>query len=255
MSWLMIIVTAASLLLSGGGVAYASSDALPGDALYSVKNVIQDVGLAFSDDEGDIDLLLGFMHGNIDEMNQLAEQGRWDDLEKGLQQFQDNLNALQKTRLRISYLDAHNEDALTIRVQAELHTQSQALLQLQTRLQDKQQLQEKIQTAIQQTDQGNVYGPSDGGAPEESGSPNGVGPGEPQGTQSQTDSQNQNGQPDGAGEPGNGAGQNGQSCNPQSEDGTGDDLEQDDPLCEEQGSGIEGEGKGNGHGGRPNWWP
>ena len=128
MSWLIVLITAASLLLGGGGVAYASTDALPGDGLYPVKTLVQDVELALSGDEGDIDLLVGFLSENIDEMNQLADQGRWDDLEAGLGQYQENLDALAQTRSRVSYLDAPSEEALNTRLQQELHTHSEELL-------------------------------------------------------------------------------------------------------------------------------
>lgn len=253
MSWLMIIVAAASLLLGGGGVAFASTDALPGDALYPMKTVIQDVELALSNDEGDIDLLLGYMQENIDSMNELAAQERWDDIEVGLQQYQGNLDEILQTRTRLAYLDAPSEEALLSRIQLELHSQSQELLQLQTRIQNQQKLQEKIQEAIQQNDQGKEYGPSDGGAPEEGGAPNGAGPGEPQGTQNQQEHQNQSGQPEDAGGTGEhgsdlGPGENG--CGQQLTDENGEVLEED-AFCAEQGSGDQGEGMGSEQGGKP----
>ena len=39
MTWILILAAAATLL-TGGGVAYASTDALPGDGLYPVKETI-----------------------------------------------------------------------------------------------------------------------------------------------------------------------------------------------------------------------
>jgi hypothetical protein len=250
MAWLMVIVAAVSVVLGGGGVAYASTDALPGDALYPVKSVVQEIELAFSGDEGDIDLLLGFMQDNIDGMGQLAAQGRWDDLEEELDEYEENYEDLLQTRSRVSYEDAPSEDALNNRIQTELHTQAQLLLQLQTRLQEQDRLQDKIQEAIQLTDQGNVYGPSDGGAPEDGGAPNGVGPGEPQGTQTQADSQGQQGQPDDTQEPGNDeAPQNGEGCGQQTGE-DGQELETDE-LCGQEGNGAQGEGKGTGQGGKP----
>jgi hypothetical protein len=250
MTWLMVIVAAVSVLLGGGGVAYASTDALPGDALYQVKSVVQDIELAFSGDEGDIDLLLGFMQDNLNGMGQLAGQGRWEDLEEGLDEYQENLEDLLQTRTRVSYEDAPSADALNNRIQTELHTQTQLLLQLQIKLQDQSKLQDKIQEAIQLTDQGNVYGPSDGGAPEEGGSPNGAGPGEPQGTQNQDGSQGQQGQPEDTQEPGNNeAPHNGEGCGQQTGE-DGQELEQD-VLCGQEGNGAQGEGKGTGQGGHP----
>lgn len=219
MSWLMVIVMAVSVLMGGGGVAFAASDALPGDALYPVRVTLQDVGLALSGDAGDIDLLLGYLQGDVEALEQLAEQARWADLEAGLQQYQGNLDALVKTRSRMAYLDAPSEEALNSRIQLELQTQVEALMQLQLRLRDQQKLQEKIQEAIQQSEQGNVYGPAEGGPPEEGGEPNGAGPGEPQGNQNQQGGQDQNGQPDDAGTPNNEGCQNGGDCGEQGDGG------------------------------------
>jgi hypothetical protein len=185
MSWFIIVATVVSLVFGGSGVAYASTDALPGDGLYPVKTALQDLVLTFNGDEGDFELLLEYMDGNLAEMNQLLEQGRWDDIGIGLAEYQENLEKMVKTRTRLSYEDAHNEDALTVRLQQELHEQSQELLKLQNQLQEKNKLQNKVQEAIQQTDEGKTYGPFEGGKPEEGGSPNGAGPGEPKGDQQQ----------------------------------------------------------------------
>ena len=49
MSWIVTIVTLLALL-GGGGVTFASDGSLPGDALYPVKTVVEDVRLAVQDD-------------------------------------------------------------------------------------------------------------------------------------------------------------------------------------------------------------
>lgn len=243
MSWFIIIATVVSLVLGGGGAAYASTDALPGDGLYPVKTAVQDIMLTLNGDEGDLELLLEFMDGNLNEMNQLIEQGRWDDIALGLDEYLENM---AQTRKRLSYLDAPSEEALNTRLQQELHLQSQELLKLQIKLQDRDRLQNKVQEAIQLTEQGNTYGPSEGGSPEEGGSPNGPGPGEPNGMQQQGD-----GQPDDAGGPGNDSSPGNEGCGQQN--GAGSETTEQDSTCGQsgEGSGSGGQGNGNGQGGKP----
>jgi len=210
MNWLLMIGLIVGLIGGGGGAAYASSDSLPGDLLYPVKTGLQAVELAFSGDTSDIDLLLENMAGNIEEMQQLAQKQRFADIITGLDEFEGNLQALTRTRARISYDDAGSENSLNNRIQEQLQIHSQLLNQLREQTKEQTQLQERLQLAIQMTEQGHTYGPNEGGMPEEPGSPNGAGPGEPQG------SQEGSGKPDDAGsggqdsgEPGNGPGPGG----------------------------------------------
>ncbi len=51
MTWLVVIATLITVLAGGGGVAYASTDSLPGDALYPVKMTIEDVQFQFANEE------------------------------------------------------------------------------------------------------------------------------------------------------------------------------------------------------------
>ena len=74
MSWVFIAITLFALA-GGSGAVYASGDALPGDALYPVKIASEDVQLFFSDDEGDVDLLLKFMDKRVGEMDRLVAPG------------------------------------------------------------------------------------------------------------------------------------------------------------------------------------
>lgn len=245
MSWLIIIATVASLILGGGGVAYASSDALPGDALYPAKTLIQEIGLALSGNEGDVDLLLDYMDGNLDELNELVSMGRWEDVPTGLEAYQENLAALVQTRSRISYLDAPNEDAINMRVQNELQLQIQELMKIQEKIQNKENIQNKIQNTIQQTDQGKTYGPSEGGPSPDNGTSNGAGPGEPAGTQNQ---QNQE-YGDGSGNSRDGNNPDGEAC--QQQNGVNGEASEEEQPCGQQGDGNQGAGWGNGQGGKP----
>ncbi|HKJ27407.1 MAG TPA: DUF5667 domain-containing protein, partial [Anaerolineales bacterium] len=200
MSWLLLIGLAATLLAGGGGVAYASIDALPGDALYSVKNTLHDVELAFSNDANDVALMLEFMSQNVGEIEQLAAQERYGDIALGLQAYKENLAAMQQAQTRLSYDDPAAAESLNTRIQQKLQTCTQDLLQVQDQIrlqtQDQLHIQDKLQEAIQLSETGQTYGPNDGGKPEESGQPNGAGAGEPQGPQ---DDPAQTGQPEDTG--------------------------------------------------------
>lgn len=204
MNWILIIGLLASVFAGGGGVAFASTDALPGDTLYPVKTMLQDMEMVFAGDEKDAELLMNQMFTNIEEMQQLATQERYGDMLIGLKEYQNNLEAMNQVRERINNEDAGTGDSLNTRLQEQLQTCTQLLEQLQTQLQTKLQtqlqtqdqlkIQDKIQEAIQETDTGNTYGPNeDSGQPEEPGDPNGVGPGETQGPGDQ--------QPEDAGNP------------------------------------------------------
>lgn len=214
MTWIIVISLLATALAGGGGVAYASTDALPGDTLYPVKTAIQDLELTFASDEADVNLLLDHMAENIQDMEKLAQQGRFEDIEAGLEDYLTNFQEFTQTRTRVSYEDAGSEDSINQRLQ--IHTQ--ALTNLQQQLQTQEKLQEKLQTAAQLTDTGNTYGPNDGGKPEEPGEPNGAGPAEP--GSKPDDAGNGNGQQGQADDPGSGNGQ-GQTDDPGSGNGQG----------------------------------
>ena len=208
MKWLLTISLIVGMIGGGGGAAYASSDSLPGDLLYPVKTGLQALELAFSDDASDIDLLLENMAGNIEEMQQLAVKQRYSDIITGLDEYEGNLQALTRTRARIAYDDAGSENSLNQRIQEQLQIHAQLLNQLREQTREQTRLQERLQQAIQVTEQGHTYGPNDGGKTEEPGSPNGAGPGEPQGSQEGP------GKPDDAGSGGQGNGEPGSGPGP-----------------------------------------
>jgi hypothetical protein len=83
------------LVISTTGVAWASSDALPGDALYSVKRGVEELrlGITFSE-SGDAELLNDFTSERMDEIEALILAGRDEDLTEALQNYEDMLNRL-----------------------------------------------------------------------------------------------------------------------------------------------------------------
>lgn len=89
------ILLAVALLLGGTGVAYASQNALPAEALYPVKIAIEDLQLSFSSDDAvDAYLLLQFIQRRVNEMTALAEQGRFEAIPIPVARYNDNLQRL-----------------------------------------------------------------------------------------------------------------------------------------------------------------
>jgi hypothetical protein len=84
------LLLAFSLLASSFGVAYASEDALPGDALYGVKRALERVSLAFSTSAvGDSRLLIQHAERRLQEVEQLIALNRQEDLGTALGGYED----------------------------------------------------------------------------------------------------------------------------------------------------------------------
>lgn len=92
-----------SLLVLTTGVAYASTEALPGDLLYPVKQGLEQARLAISTTpEGDTALLVGFADERLAEAEALAAAGRLADLESALQGYESEITALVSRTEEIS---------------------------------------------------------------------------------------------------------------------------------------------------------
>ncbi len=77
--WKFALAALAALVLFFGGsvgAAFAAQSALPGETLYPVKLICEDLRLGFTGDpQARIDLLMQFSAVRVSEMNQLADQG------------------------------------------------------------------------------------------------------------------------------------------------------------------------------------
>lgn len=100
LSWLparafVTIFIAFMLVISTTGVAWASSSALPGDALYPVKRGVEEfrLGITFSE-SGDTALLNAFTAERMDEIEALVRAGRDEYLGDALQGYEDMLGRL-----------------------------------------------------------------------------------------------------------------------------------------------------------------
>lgn len=118
MTWVIIIATVLSVM-TGTGVVYASGDALPGEALYPVKMLVEDMQLALASDAADARLLMQFSELRIREMQALAEKGRFDDVEEAAAGYQ---NQAQTMNQLMAEIQAENPDEAT-RLRSELEKQ------------------------------------------------------------------------------------------------------------------------------------
>jgi hypothetical protein len=91
------VVIAALLFGSGIGMKQASASALPGDSLYPIKRAGEEIQLALSfTPDGDIALLFEFADSRLEEAQTLSEEGRFDDLGKALEGFEDAMSTLEE---------------------------------------------------------------------------------------------------------------------------------------------------------------
>ncbi len=84
------IMIALVLFFGGAGAtAYASQNALPGDALYTIKTLTEDARLALTADKGGDALLFNeFVQRRVSEIESLASQGRYQDIPAAASRFE-----------------------------------------------------------------------------------------------------------------------------------------------------------------------
>ncbi len=160
MSWIFVAVTLMTLA-GGAGTVYASSDSLPGDMLYPVKIAAEDMRLALSDDEGDVDLLLDFMDERVDEMDALVLEGDLEGIELAEKSYSNHQELLTSLMTKMKPEDPVAGDALEAQVQSRVEEQARRMLNIQEEVGERTQTQEKIQdqTATQtKTGEGNDAG-------------------------------------------------------------------------------------------------
>ncbi len=91
---LVLIALLMASIIAGGGTAYASQDALPGDLLYGVKMVVEDTRLLLNTDEiGDAELHLEFATERLEEAATLVAQGKADLVESLMDQYVQEMEA------------------------------------------------------------------------------------------------------------------------------------------------------------------
>jgi len=97
------IFIALLLVISTTGVAWAASDALPGDTLYPVKRGVEEFRLGISlSESGDAELLNSFTSERMDEIEALILADRNEYLTDALQNYEDMLDRLVTQVLEIT---------------------------------------------------------------------------------------------------------------------------------------------------------
>lgn len=125
MSWIIIVTTLISLI-TGGGVVYASGNALPGDILYPIKTWVEEVRLAVASNETDAGLHFQFAETRLAEIAALMEEGELDDVEEALGGYENQVQLMAQTMAKVNALDP--EEAIRMRTDLQTKLQDQARL-------------------------------------------------------------------------------------------------------------------------------
>lgn len=200
MSWILIGTMLASLV--GGGAAYASSEALPGEVLYPAKIAIEDLRLILADDQSDVELYMQFAEERLDEIAALVEAGNYDKIPVAAAGYEQRMDGLAQLGAESGPLGETFGETVAIQLQDRLQTHTQVLTQLQNQLRTATQSQakESLQLAIQASTVLAKMGP-----PEDAGPPADAGPGENAGPSESAGPPENSNAPEGAG-PGEDAG-------------------------------------------------
>lgn len=100
----VMLVVFAVMIFGGRQVAHAATASLPGDSLYGVKTLVEDTQLMLGDDAEDVALHLAFAQTRLDEVSQLTDLQRFDDIPTAVTGFE------QHTRLVFQSLVVLQQD-------------------------------------------------------------------------------------------------------------------------------------------------
>ncbi len=155
LAWRFVLAAlAAVVLIFGGGVgaAFAAQDALPGEALYPIKIMSEDVRLELaSDPQAGINLLMQFASVRVSEMNQLVVQ----ESDIPVQTAERLENQIQMAFQLAAGLDDDGMQAALLGIRTKLEEQAQTLLQGSGETGDLlQQTRLMLQEHLRQADEG-----------------------------------------------------------------------------------------------------
>ncbi len=134
-------------ILFGGGVAtaYAARSALPGDALFPVKTVLEGAQVTFTPDAArDAELHMLFAERRLDEMAALIENGRFENLERTAGLFESHIQGAIRSLGSVAAQDPAKAEDLAFAIAAALSRYSRVLISLRDAAPD------VAQTAIDQ---------------------------------------------------------------------------------------------------------
>jgi hypothetical protein len=145
---LMSFLVAITLLAVSSGAVYASSDALPGDALYIVKRGVEEARLVFTlDPDMDRALLLQFADRRLDEAEQALSLDREEDAWSALVEYENTVGEL----LHLAYSSSIEEGTLD-QIQIQLSNHQVVLQRVKSKAPP--QAQEALDNALERSQQG-----------------------------------------------------------------------------------------------------
>jgi len=146
MSWIIILTTLISLV-SGGGIVYASENALPGDGLYPLKTWVEDMRLAVASDEIDAGLYLQFSEKRFEEIFALIDSGEFEKIEETLGAYEKQNKLMEQSISKVQAQDA--EKAIQLRKDLEIKLQEQAR-RIENYLDDKDKSETPLQESVRE---------------------------------------------------------------------------------------------------------
>jgi hypothetical protein len=144
----MSFLVAIALLAASSGAVYASSRAIPGDALYIVKRGVEEARLAFAfDPDVDRALLLQFADRRLDEVEEALSLDREEDAWSALVEYENTVGEL----LHLAYSSSIEEGTLD-QIQIQLSNHQVVLQRVKSKAPP--QAQEALDNALERSQQG-----------------------------------------------------------------------------------------------------
>ncbi len=135
LAWVALALLAI-ILLTGTGVAYASSSALPGDALYPLKTGLEDLRVKLTPQgPAALELRLSLAERRLSEAQALSATGRYEEMESALTAFGDQV-AEAESMLQMLAQDDPQAQALAEGMSTRLDRADQVLSSLAARVPD-----------------------------------------------------------------------------------------------------------------------
>lgn len=142
----------AFLVAAGGGVAYAAQDSLPGDALYGVKNALEQVQMALAaSDEARAELHMALAAKRVEEVQRAAAAGRGDAARAAAEGFLSHVGQVE-TYVGSASASGKDVEALRERLQANLERQQAVLAEVLEKAPDS--AKDAIQHAMEMSQKG-----------------------------------------------------------------------------------------------------
>ena len=126
------IVLVLVVVFSGSAAsAYAAQGSLPGDALYPMKTAIEDVNVDFSmDSASEVRLYLRLAEKRITEIESLAADGRYEDMQKAVERFESHVENAIKDLIVVAQGDPAEARTLAATLGGLMERHAQVLLAL-----------------------------------------------------------------------------------------------------------------------------